>query len=100
VQLSIRAISHSSYQIRESVSLEQLRREGEEELERLREDKEKAARTGDDTEGDDKTGKKKEKAKEVQRVAPKIRSAVEMKLLQDLRFSKSSYNPWGRQIIR
>lgn len=100
MQLSTRAISHSSYQIRESVSLEQLRREGEEELERLREEKEKAARTGDDTEGDEKTGSKKKKVEEVKRVAPKMRSAVEMKLLQDLRFSKSSYNPWGRQIIR
>jgi hypothetical protein len=98
--LSTRAISHSSYQIRESVSLEQLRREGEEELERLREEKEKAARTGDDTEGDEKTGSKKKRVEEVKRVAPKMRSAVEMKLLQDLRFSKSSYNPWGRQIIR
>ena len=100
MQLSTHTISHSSNQIRESVSLEQLRREGEEELERLREEKEKAARTGDDTEGHEKTGSKKKNVEEVKRVAPKMRSAVEMKLLQDLRFSKSSYNPWGRQIIR
>lgn len=30
----------------------------------------------------------------------KMRSAVEMKLLQDLRFSKSSYMPWGRLVVR
>ena len=30
----------------------------------------------------------------------KMRSPAELKLLQDLRFSKSSYMPWGRQIVR
>lgn len=29
-----------------------------------------------------------------------MRSPAELKLLQDLRFSKSSYMPWGRQVIR
>ena len=38
-------------------------------------------------------------AKKEKKVA-KMKSATEMKLLQDLRFSKSKYNPWGRQIIR
>jgi hypothetical protein len=29
-----------------------------------------------------------------------MRSPVEMRLMQDLRFSKSSYMPWGKQVIR
>jgi len=44
--------------------------------------------------------KRKKLTEDAKKSASKIRSAVEMKLLQDLRFSKSSYNPWGRQIIR
>ena len=47
-----------------------------------------------------KDGKEKPVTTKNERPQARIKSAAEMKLLQDLRFSKSSYMPWGRVVIR